>query len=236
MSEPNNEIYRRSPWVVSDFSSWQHVVDELQLEPRALKKATVLYDQGESPGTVFLIESGRVKLSVTSEKGNEKCIFVLGAGCVLGDIALLGGDITRTSAITASSVVLYEIPGKDLMERLETDLALNQAIIRSLLKKINLLTGQMELTCLHDSSYRVIENIYHMIGQFGKQDESGGILIETKITHQEMANLVGATRVTVNNIFLKMEREGLIEKRKNRLYVKDIKRLEEQIREASILT
>ena len=232
MTTLKHAICRRSPWVLSDLSSWQSVIDDLRIKPCTLKGATMLYNEGDSLGKVFLIESGRVNLFVADEKGNEKSVFVLGTGCIFGEIALLGEDVARTSAITASSAVLYEIPGDYIVERLKTDLALNQAIIRSLLKKIDLLTSQVEFICFYDSSYRVTENIYHMIGQFGKQDEDGGILIETRFTHQEMANLVGATRVTVNNAFLKMEREGLLEKRKNRVYVKDLKRLEDQIRKA----
>lgn len=231
MANLEGAIYRHSPWALSDLSCWQLVVDELQAKPRALKKATILYNLGDSPGKLFLIESGRVNISVADEKGNEKYIFVLGEGCILGEIALLGEDVVRTSAITASPVVLYEIPGRYITERLKTDLELNQAITRSLLKKINLLTRQVEITCFYDSSYRVIENIYHMMEQFGRRDESGGVLIEKRFTHQEMANLVGVTRVTVSNIFLKMEREGLIEKRNSKIYVKDPKRLGEQLKE-----
>jgi len=196
-----------------------------------VKKGTVVYNQGSPSGKVYVIKSGRVNISIADRQGDEKCLFVLGKGCAFGEIALLSEGAKRSSATAVSPVVLYEISGEHILEGLKADIVLNQAIIKNLLKKINLLTSQVELLCFYDSSYRVIENIYWLMEQFGNPCEDGGVLIEMKFTHQEMANLVGATRVTITNIFLKMEHEGLIEKRKNGLYVRDPERLREYIEE-----
>ena len=224
-------IYKQSPWVVSDLSSWQDIIDALRLKSYPVKKGTVVYNQGSPSGKVYVIKSGRVNISIADRQGDEKCLFVLGKGCAFGEIALLSEGAKRSSATAVSPVVLYEISGEHILEGLKADIVLNQAIIKNLLKKINLLTSQVELLCFYDSSYRVIENIYWLMEQFGNPCEDGGVLIEMKFTHQEMANLVGATRVTITNIFLKMEHEGLIEKRKNGLYVRDPERLREYIEE-----
>ena len=223
-------MHQQSPWVMSNPSDWQAIIDDLQLKPYSVKKGTVIYHQGDSDGKIYVIKSGRVNLSVVDGQGDEKCLFVLGRGCIFGELGVLSGSAKRTSATAVSPVVMYKIPGEYVLEGLKTNQALCQSIIENLLKKVNLLTSQIELLCFYDSSYRVIENICYLMDQFGKPDEDGGILIEMKFTHQEMANLVGVSRVTVTNIFLKMEKEGLIEKRKSGVYVRDPERFREYIK------
>ena len=222
--------YNQSPWVVSDSFNWKPIIDDLNLKPYSLKKGTAVFEQGSANGKIYVIKSGRVNLSIADDQGAEKCLFVLGRGCIFGEIAVLSEGVTRTLAIAVSPVVLYEFPGEYLLGELKTNLTLNQAIIENLLEKINLLTSQIELLCFYDSPYRVIESLCYLMDQFGKRDEQGGVLIEMKFTHQEMANLVGVTRVTVTNIFLKMKQKGLIENRKSGVYVKNPEHLREFIK------
>jgi len=223
-------ICEQSPWLFSDPSNWQTVIDRLKINPLSLEKGTIIYHQGSINKKVYVIKSGRVNLSVVDKQGDEKCLFVLGSGCVFGEVAVLSGRATSSSAIAVSPVVLYEVPGEYVLEMLKININLNRVIIDNLLKKVNLLTNQIELLSFYDSSYRVSENIYYLMDHFGKPDKNGGVLIAMKFTHQEMAKLVGVTRVTVTNIFLKLEREGLIEKRKNGIYIKDPERFKDYIK------
>ena len=221
----------QSPWArIPDFSNWQAVIDELGIKPYPIKKGTIILHQGSSDEKIYVIENGRVNLSVADAQGDEKCLFILGRGCAFGEISLLCGSMNRATATAMSHVTMYEVPGGYVRETLYSNAALNKAIVENLLTKTNLLTSQVELLCFFDSSYRVIENIYYLMNQFGKQDEEGGILIEMRFTHQEMANLVGTSRVTVTNIFLNLEREGFIEKHKKGIYVKNPGRFREYIK------
>ena len=220
-------MYQQSPWMISDLSDWEAVINDLKIKPYPVKKGVTLYNQGDFNGKVYLIESGLINISITGVHGNEKCLFVLGSGCVFGEIGILSKGAKRTSATAVSPAVLYEIPGEYLLECLKTDVAFGQVIIDNLLKKMQLLTSHIELLSFHDSSYRVAENVIYLMEQFGKPGAQGGILIEMKLTHQEMANLVGVTRVTVTNVFLKLKKMGLVEKHKTGIYVKDPKQLRE---------
>lgn len=219
--------YKQSPWVTSDTSYWQTIVDERHLKLHSVKKGTIVYHQGSPQGIVYLVKSGRVNLSIFSEEGDEKCLFVIGKGSVFGEIALLSDSINCAQAVAMTYVELYQIPGEFVLDLLETSLAMNQEIIQILVKKAVLLTSQLEQLCFFDSELRVKESLSYLMEQFGKRDKDGGIMIEMKFTHQEMANLIGTSRVTVTNIFLEMEREGLIEKRKKGIYVRDPQRFRE---------
>ena len=217
--------YKQSPWLKAAISDWNAILEKLNLKPFFVSKGTIVYHQGSSTGSIFVVKSGRVNMSIVGIEGEEKCLFVLSSGCVFGEVVLLGTRIVGMQATAVTPVELYEIPGESIYKMLESDIRLNRIIIQSLIQKTLLLTSHVELLSFYDSSYRIIEVLTYLMEQFGKADNKGGIFIEMKFTHQELANLVGVSRVTVTNFLNRMKREGLIMKRKTGIYVTDPGRL-----------
>ena len=158
-------------------------------------KNTVIMSEGDPSSSLYTILTGKVKVFLSDENGKEITINVQGVHDYFGELALLDDTKRSASVITLEKSTLMIVSKTDFKEILRThpEVALN--LIKALTQRVRLLTDNVKSLALLDVYGRVAKILLNMA-----TDIDGRLVIQDKITQQEIANRVGASREMVARI------------------------------------
>lgn len=163
--------------------------------------------QGELSGSLYLIKSGRVKVSINSENGKEVILSFLGAGEYFGEMSLFD-DAPRSATVTTIEKTVLSVLSKHDFRRCITaspQIALH--VIRDLIKRLRQADQKIESLASLDVYNRVLKTLLSL----SSVNDRGHWVVRQKLSQQELANLVGASREMVNRILKTLSESGVIE-------------------------
>jgi CRP-like cAMP-binding protein len=192
----------------------QQMRDSLQRETRnsiAIKiaKNNNIYTVGEQINMVYFIESGEVKLVMQSSEGKECMLAIHASGDIFGELCLSGLGGRQETAIAMEDTVLKKIPCVRFLERLGRD-SLLEGFVKYLTVRI---ADQQEVIAnlvTVDSEQRLGQTLLQLARKLGKKDPRS-IRIELRISHEELASMVGTTRPRISVFMQRFRNLGLIE-------------------------
>ena len=213
-----------SPWLRVDTVWWEKL---FHLGQRCFfKKGSVIIKEGQYIQHLYYLRIGEIKTTVTSAEGLEKTIWYIQEGCVFGETPLFNDKpcVYVFSAILDCEVYLFsrETVIQEIIPKHPEVVLL---ILSVLTRKVHVLSTQVEDLTFRQPMARVSRHIYLLAYQNGKQVREGSP-IPIKITQQDLANMIGVHRVTVNNVLRKLEDEGVLQRHNNTIVIKDIAKLE----------
>lgn len=174
-----------------------------------VKKRQPLYLPGDPSSNVYLLKKGRVKIANTAPSGKEVTFDILEPGEVFGELEVLEDAPRSTSAEALDDTLICVIPRKDF----DQYLAMHPNVTVKLTKLIGLRLRKIQ-SRIEDLVFRdVPARLAHLLVELGKTDgvtDKQGIRLKAKLTHQEMANLIGCSRETVSTIMGQFRDQELI--------------------------
>ncbi len=174
-----------------------------------VKKRQPLYLPGDPSRNVYLLKKGRVKIANTAPSGKEVTFDILEPGEVFGELDVLEDAPRSTSAETLDDTLICVIPRKDF----DQYLAMHPNVTFKLTKLIGLRLKKIQ-SRVEDLVFRdVPARLAHLLSELSKTDgvaDKPGIRLKVKLTHQEMANLIGCSRETVSATMGQFRDDGLI--------------------------
>ena len=229
MLESIREVYQATPWL-------ENLPDQWELLKEAgtsidCKKDTIIFEQDDEAEHVYLIASGRVCLYATTPAGEEKALAFIGKNGLIGEYDSLGNLSHATSAITVSKTVLYKISTGRFRELLKQNFHLVEQLLHFESRKYRMLCAQSLQLSYRKAPHRICATLIQLALNYGTPLEQDSIQIATTFTHQEMANLVGTTRVTVINTLKWLERHHILEKQNKYYVITDLRRLESLVQD-----
>jgi CRP/FNR family cyclic AMP-dependent transcriptional regulator len=213
-----------SPWIKMDLSVWSNLIDPKYLI--SLKKDAYLFHQKEIINHIYIVKSGRLMQSAFSYGGVEKIFMFAGKGAIFGELCAFDKQPQPYGVIACTDSELYEIPVPVFLDRIKADMQLNMIVMRLLARKIKILGAQITDLAFGDTYQRVAGELLYLRDLYGITCEDG-ILIDLPLTQQDLANKVKASRETISKVIKRMVNAGIIEKRKSRYFIKDIRALQE---------
>jgi len=165
-------------------------------KPIKVPKHNHVYTVGDERETVYFIEKGQVKLVMVSSEGKECMLAIHSAGDVFGELCLsgLGGRLETATAMEDS--FLKEIPCGKFLDRLSKD-SLLEGFIRYLTVRVADQQQVIANLVTVDSEQRLGKTLLQIARKLGKKDPRS-IRIEVKISHEELAAMVGTTRPRIS--------------------------------------
>ena len=174
-----------------------------------VKKRQPFYLPGDPSSSVYLLKKGRVKIANTAPSGKEVTFEILEPGEVFGELEVLEDAPRSTSAEALDDTLICVIPRKDF----DQYLAMHPNVTVKLTKLIGLRLRKIQ-SRVEDLVFRdVPARLAHLLVELGKTDgvtDKQGIRLKAKLTHQEMANLIGCSRETVSATMGHFRDQGLI--------------------------
>ena len=191
---------------------------------RMYRKGATIFSKGDPSNALFIIKTGRVRILSLSDKGTETIVHILKEGAIFGEL-LLSEEKRAFTAVAGTDAVVTVLSKGSLVEILAAIPTVSKNFIRLLsmrLTKVEMEFGDFG----HTWSYnRLAKILLQLCEEHGKETPQG-IMIPLRLTHEDLANLIGTTRETVTTQMIRFRRMGLV-KRLDRFLVVNKPRLEE---------
>ena len=177
---------------------------------RKYAKDAVVFFENEIGDALFMILSGRVKVTILSDDGREIILSMLSEHDFFGEMSLLDNEPRSATAIALSETEILVLHQKDflsIVEKRPRVLVNLLSVLSSRLRKANQQIGNL---ALHDVYGRVARILLEMASEDGNRQPDGRVVFR-RPTHQEIANMIGATRETVSRMISDLNKQGYIE-------------------------
>jgi len=172
-------------------------------------RKTALFDQGDPSRLIYFLKRGTVRLARLTEDGREVTVALLGPGDLFGEETLFENGPRSTVAIALDEVLVCMVRADDLFAMISSDPALALGVARILSERV----GELQTT-MEDLAYAKIgERLMHLFRRLADEHgvrEPRGTRLAIRLTHADLASLVGSTRETVSAEIATLTRIGRI--------------------------
>ncbi len=195
----------------------------------SLGRGQILFREGDSGDKLYVVADGKVKLGRTSSDGRENLLAVLGPGEMFGELSLFDPGPRTATATAVTDVQIFALGHSDLTtwvsERPAVALSLLKQI-SSRLRRTNEVIGDLVFS---DVPGRVAKALLDLSNRFGVESEDG-VHVGHDLTQEELAQLVGASRETVNKALADFAGRGWIRLEARAVVLLDLERLARRAR------
>lgn len=194
-----------------------------------LRRGEVLFEEGEPGNRLYIITDGKVKLGHTSMDGRENLLAVLGPGEIIGELTLFDPGPRSTTATAVSPVTLLHLDHADLNAILDTNPTMGKHMLRALARRLRRTNESLADLVFSDVPGRVAKALLDLADRFGTPAEDG-VHVPHDLTQEELAQLVGASRETVNKSLADFVSRGWIHLEGRAVTLLDLDRLARRAR------
>ena len=194
-----------------------------------LRRGEVLFEEGEPGNRLYIITEGKVKLGHTSMDGRENLLAVLGPGEIIGELTLFDPGPRSTTATAVSPVTLLHLDHTDLNAILDTNPTMGKHMLRALARRLRRTNESLADLVFSDVPGRVAKALLDLADRFGTPAEDG-VHVPHDLTQEELAQLVGASRETVNKSLADFVSRGWIHLEGRAVTLLDLDRLARRAR------
>jgi CRP/FNR family cyclic AMP-dependent transcriptional regulator len=191
-----------------------------------LRKGEILFRQGDEGVSLYLILQGRVKISL-SRQMDVVTLAILGQGEFLGEMALLDGLPRSADAIALEDSYLYALNRKDFLAFLVNNEKAVHAVLSSLsirLRKTDTLLAEM---CFLNLSVRLVQKLVELAQQ-QPPDEKNPNACTVKISQQELGNILGVSRESINKELKHLRDKGIVSTSRNCIHIHNLASLKKR--------
>ncbi len=195
---------------------------------RRFRRGEVIFHKDDPGESLFIIDEGSVRIYLPSPQGADLTLAVLGPGDFFGDLALLDGRPRSASAAAFPETETVALNRADftsvIRSRPEAAMAVLAAVAERL-RETNEMAGDLAFL---DVGGRLAKKLLELAAARGVQRPEG-ILLELSLTQEELANMVGVTRESVNRQLALFRRLGVIGSQGRRFLIRDAEALRRRV-------
>jgi CRP/FNR family cyclic AMP-dependent transcriptional regulator len=161
----------------------------------------------EQPGEVaYIVLDGTLKVSVIQSSGRELTLALLGPGEIVGELALADRSGRSADVVAIEPATLVWID-RNTFEQLRREIpAITENLLRLMARRLRLANAQLQAIATLDVHGRVARQLLALADALGEAQPDGSVRIPLKLTQSDLAALVGATRVRVNEVLVSFRR------------------------------
>ncbi|UNX55235.1 Crp/Fnr family transcriptional regulator [Georgenia sp. TF02-10] len=194
-----------------------------------VRRGETLFNEGDPGDRLFIVTEGKVKLGHTAPDGRENLLAVLGPGEILGELTLFDPGPRSTTATAVAPTTLLELQHADLMSFLDTRPGLAKHMLKALAQRLRRTNTALADLVFSDVPGRVAKALLDLADRFGTRTEEG-VHVPHDLTQEELAQLVGASRETVNKSLAEFVSRGWIRLEGRAVVLLDLDRLRRRAR------
>jgi CRP/FNR family transcriptional regulator, cyclic AMP receptor protein len=176
----------------------------------ALGRGERLFDEGDAGDALYVVLDGKVKLTRTSADGRENLISLIGPGEMFGELSLFDPRPRTMSASAVTDVRLAALAHDDLRSWLNGRPDVAMHLLAALARRLRRTNEVMSDLVFTDVPGRVAKALLDLAARFGTRQEDG-LQVNHDLTQEELAQLVGASRETVNKALADFVARGWIQ-------------------------
>ncbi|MDK6807763.1 CRP-like cAMP-activated global transcriptional regulator GlxR [Corynebacterium aurimucosum] len=180
-----------------------------QMETVRFPRGTTIFEEGEPGDRLYIITSGKIKLARHASDGRENLLTVMGPSDMFGELSIFDPGPRTSSAVCVTEVTAATMNSEMLKQWVADHPAIAQQLLRVLARRLRRTNANLADLIFTDVPGRVAKTLLQLANRFGVQ-EGGALRVNHDLTQEEIAQLVGASRETVNKALATFAHRGWI--------------------------
>jgi len=194
-----------------------------------LERGDILFREGDRGDRLYVIGEGKIKLGRTSVDGRENLLAVLGPGEMFGELSLFDPGARTATATAVAETQLIALGHDDLNVFLAGRPEVAATLLAAMARRLRRTNESLADLVFTDVPGRVAKALLDLSSRFGRPAEDG-VLVPHDLTQEELAQLVGASRETVNKALADFVTRGWIKLEARAVVLMDVERLRRRAR------
>ena len=180
-----------------------------EMETLTFSRGTTIFDEGEPGDRLYIIVDGKVKLARHAPDGRENLLSVMGPSDIFGELSIFDPGPRTSSAVCVTEVTAATMDSQMLKQWITDHPEISQQLLRVLARRLRRTNASLADLIFTDVPGRVAKTLLQLANRFGTQ-EGGALRVNHDLTQEEIAQLVGASRETVNKALATFMHRGWI--------------------------
>ena len=172
-------------------------------------RGTTIFEEGDPGDRLYIITAGKIKLARHAPDGRENLLSVMGASDMFGELSIFDPGPRTSSAVCVTDVQAATMTSEMLRKWVDDYPSISQQLLRVLARRLRRTNNNLADLIFTDVPGRVAKTLLQLANRFGSQ-EGGALRVNHDLTQEEIAQLVGASRETVNKALATFAHRGWI--------------------------
>jgi CRP/FNR family cyclic AMP-dependent transcriptional regulator len=206
----NLDLIRRVP-LFSMLTTQQAQSMANAVSKKRFKRGEVLVERGMKSNVLYIILTGRARVRIADTKGREVILAILRSGDYVGEMSVIDGDPHSATVVADQQVDVLTVGRDDFLRCLAENIPMCFVVMQGLVQRLR--------KASHKISSLALVGVYGRVAMVlldsAVLDDQGALLIREKVSRQDIAKMVGASREMVSRVMKDFEEQGFIQQRDN---------------------
>ena len=224
----DNDVLRQAP-LFSALDDEAATALRASMAETRLRRGEVLFHEGDEGDKLYVVTDGKVKLGRTSSDGRENLLAILGPGQMFGELSLFDPGPRSATVTAVTDAAFASLSHEDLLRWLEGRPAVARGLLAQLAGRLRKANDVVADLVFSDVPGRVAKALLDLSERFGRPTEDG-LRVAHDLTQEELAQLVGASRETVNKALADFASRGWLRLEARAVVLIDVERMRRRAR------
>jgi CRP-like cAMP-binding protein len=222
-------------WYLKDCSLFQCLTDEQvrRLEGRSksrdFKRGMLIYVPSDLGDCVLVLSSGRVKIFHNTQDGKQAVLALIDPGELFGELALVEPTQREEYAEAMELSTVIVIPTEEVQRLMNEHPKLSLGLNKLLGLRVQRFNRRLKSLLFRSNRERVVHLLFDLAEKYGKYQRDGTIAIGIRLSHQELASIIGSTRETVTLVLGELQDEGALTTSRKEIILHEVGKLAAEI-------
>lgn len=224
----DNDVLRQAP-LFSSLDDEAASALRASMGEAGLRRGEVLFHEGDSGDKLYIVLDGKVKLGRSSPDGRESLLAILGPGQMFGELSLFDPGPRSATVTAVTDTTFASLSHDDLLKWLDGRPMVANVLLSQLASRLRKANDVVSDLVFSDVPGRVAKALIDLADRFGRVADDG-VHVHHDLTQEELAQLVGASRETVNKALADFASRGWLRLEPRSVVIMDIERMTRRAR------
>ncbi|MFL6080077.1 MAG: Crp/Fnr family transcriptional regulator [Ornithinibacter sp.] len=224
----DNDVLRQSP-LFSALDDEAATALRASMTETRLRRGEVLFHEGDEGDKLYIVTEGKVKLGRTSSDGRENLLAIQGPGQMFGELSLFDPGPRSATVTAVTDATFSSLSHEDLLKWLDGRPGVARGLLAQLAGRLRRANDVVADLVFSDVPGRVAKALLDLADRFGRTADDG-VHVHHDLTQEELAQLVGASRETVNKALADFASRGWLRLEARAVLLMDVERLKRRAR------
>lgn len=212
--------YLKSCDLFQQLSSDQLAILESRCRVRKYPRSTPIYLPADHADGVLLLAEGRVKLGSFTEEGKQTILAFIEPGEIFGELSLIGSSEREEYAESVEKSTIILIPNEAMQQLLAENPSVSLGVTKLFGLRRQRVERRLKYLLFRSNRERLVHLLIELAEQYGKQ-VADGVELRIKLSHQDLASIIGSTRETVTVVLGELQSEGRLKLGRRKITLTD---------------
>jgi len=224
----DNDVLRQAP-LFSALDDEAATALRASMSETRLRRGEILFREGDSGDRLYVIMEGKIKLGRTSPDGRENLLAIQGPGQMFGELSLFDPGPRSATVTAVTDATFVSLSHEDLLKWLDGRPTVARGLLAQLAGRLRKANDVVADLVFSDVPGRVAKALLDLADRFGRTADDG-VHVHHDLTQEELAQLVGASRETVNKALADFVSRGWLRLEPRSVVILDVERLSRRAR------